>query len=524
MLTTNLTVHAMAALWLLTLCVPLARGIAIKTEAQSAGRAAANAEGRARTVSAQALQYFHALNASSSKKPVLVPPGDVRMAEVSRPAADRPSLLGMDANQALRSGGEFQPSEEFQAQAEAEQGEGAALPWGIGTPRTGDNWVVGEWSAMHMLDVPKWVEYSLETGDNIQTFSNAWQDVKLITQVLENVTNGFYLDTHGGDGETNSYTLLLELSGWRGLIIEPQIYKFATLWGKMRKAWLFLGCLSPTANSTKIGFDTDGVIDMLSGHQIHAHPLSTFMEEMGGRKTIDFWALHNGNYEADVLAEALGNSGKNIEVGVMLIRYDGRNTGRGDQPYAQPRSKEATEALLFEVFYNNSFNYIGGLDAYWINMIEPRFHYHDHVWVNPAYFERRGLTVPTSIKSAPPPPLTYPRPDHLHNGMIPWTGSGSNLHPTQKYGTPTDKKAGPIPYGYGTPGTPYGPGESLGGGGGGRWDPSWNWDAGYSYDQEVSKMAAYIAKAKEDAAATESVAKAHRVAVTRLSSVESHPR
>merc|ERR1719277_1873605 len=116
MLTTNLTVHAMAALWLLTLCVPLARGIAIKTEGQSAGLAAANNEGRSRTLSAQALQYFHALNASSSRRPVPVPPGDVRMAEVSRPAAG-PSLLGVDASQALESGGEFQPSAEFQAQA-----------------------------------------------------------------------------------------------------------------------------------------------------------------------------------------------------------------------------------------------------------------------------------------------------------------------------------------------------------------------------------------------------------------------
>ena len=57
-------------------------------------------------------------------------------------------------------------------------------------------------------------------------------------------------------------------------------------------------------------------------------------------------------------------------------------------------------------------------------------------------------------------------------------------------------------------------------GGGGTWDPRWNWDAGYTYDQEVSKVMAYMAKAKLDAAATESVAKANRVPVTRLPSVE----
>ncbi|CAK0818789.1 unnamed protein product [Prorocentrum cordatum] len=547
--TTHTTVHAMAVLWLLTLCAPLARGIAVKTEARSAGRVAASAEGRSRTLSAQALQYFHALNASSSKRPVLVPPGDVRRAEVSRPAAGRPSLLGVDASQGLRSGGEFQPSAEFQAQAEAGQGQGAELPWGVGTPRGGDNWVVHEYSAMHMLDVPHWVEYSLETGDNIQTFSNAWQDVKLITQVLENVTNGFYLDTHGGDGETHSYTLLLEITGWRGLILEPQIYEFATLWGKMRKAWLFLGCLSPTGNATKLGFDTDGVLDMLSGHQIHAYNLPTFLEEMGGRKTIDFWAVHNGHYEAEVLNETFFGSGKNLEFGVVLVRFDGRRAGRGSQWFAQHRSKDETEELIFEIMHNASFNYIGGLDAYWINYVEPRFHYNDHVWVNPAYFERRGIPVPTWCKSAPPPALQYPRQGHLDvpglDKLEKWTGSGSSPGP-HVYGQPTDMKAGGIPHGYGSPGIPYGPSSrnpfgidhqeyddpsymSLGSsnpskpgpqGGGGTWDPRWNWDAGYTYAQETDKVVAYIAKAKADAAFTEEPAKAHRVQYSRLLSVE----
>merc|ERR1719188_1285093 len=370
------------------------------------------------------MDFFRSLENASSTRPVLMPPGDVRRAlQESRHAAhraSRASMVAVTSGEGVTGSGEFQPSEEFQRAGESQgQGESVELPWGVGTPRTGDNWPVHQWSSMHMLDVPHWVEYSLESGDNIQTFSNAWQDVKLITQVFENVTNGFFLDTHGGDGETHSYTLLLELTGWRGLILEPQIYEFTTLWGKMRKAWLFLGCLSPTSNATKIGFDTEGVIDMMSGHQIHAYSLPTFMEELGGRKTIDFWALHNGHYEAEVLNETFFYSGKNIEFGVVLVRFDGRNTGRGFQPYALPRSKDATEEIIFEIMHNASFNYIGGLDAYWINYIEPRFHYMDHVWVNPAYFERRGLPVPTWCKSAPPPKLEYPRQGHLNAPGLP---------------------------------------------------------------------------------------------------------
>jgi len=513
---------------LLTVCAPLAQGISFNSEAWGTGRKTDQkdgsiADGRSSTLSPEAWDFFRHLENASSKRPVLMPPGDVRkkLQESKRGARSAKGLSFVDAFDG--GAGEFQPSEEFQRNGE---GEGAELPWGVGTPRTGDSWVVDEYSALHMLDVPHWVEYSLETGDNVQTFCNAWQDVKLISQVLENVTNGFYLDTHGGDGETNSYTLLLELAGWRGLIIEPQVYEFATLWSKMRKAWLFLGCISPTGNATKIGFDTEGVVDMESGHMIHAYSIKTFMEEMGGRKTIDFWAVHNGHYEAEVLNETLFGTGKNFEFGVVLVRFDGRRTGRGYQPWAVHRSKDATEELIFEIMHNASFNYVGGLDAYWVNYVEPRFHYMDHVWVNPAYFERRGLPIPAWCKSAPPPKLEYPRQGHLDvpglDSLQKWTGSGfvpTPQHPNQVYGAATNKKADDIPFHYGNPGTPYGTGTWFGGGGGGTWDPRWDWDAGYTYNEEVNKMMTYMAKSKQDAAATESVAKANRVDVTRLSSV-----
>jgi len=102
--------------------------------------------------------------------------------------------------------------------------------------------------------------------------------------------------------------------------------------------------------------------------------------------------------------------------------------------------------------------------------------------------------------------------------------------------------AGAIPHGYGSPGIPYGPSSRnplgidhqlyddpaymseetrfLGPqGGGGTWDPRWNWDAGYSFEEETNKVMAYIAKAKADAAFTEEPAKAHRVQYNRLLSV-----
>jgi hypothetical protein len=469
-------------LWLLTLCAPIAEGIALTSQhdlqpqflggndlqpeitgasdlqPQVLGRSAL----RSKILSGSALQYFLELANASSSKPVLVPPHH--------------SLLSLDSGQETHVINDFQPSADFtrageenmRASEEEEeesvqkqkQGHGAELPWGIGSPRWGDNMPVHQYSAVPILDVPKDVEYSLEAGGNMQSFSSARQDVKIITQVLENVTNGFYLDSNGGDGEASSNTLLLELTGWRGLILEPMIYDFANLWGKMRKAWLFLGTMSPHENGTKIGFDSDGMIDMLSGHQIHAYSLSTFLEEMGGRVSVDFWDLHCGGYEAEVLNETLLHSGTGIEIGVVLVSLTGRGAGRGSQSYVQPRSQEDTTNIIFEIFGNASFQYIGGMDAVWLdgssNRRTPTYEYRQGVWVNPVYFQSRDIPVPSSVKAAPPPRLEHPVADQ-------------------------------------------------------NWRASNTWDEGFTLDQEIDIMRAYILKSKQQAAPMEQTAQAHRV-------------
>ncbi|CAK0856115.1 unnamed protein product [Prorocentrum cordatum] len=460
----------MSVALLLILSAPLAHAVGLSVRSETDRSVAARARVEALAASAEAMQYFRRLESASARRPVLVPPGDVRRAEVSRPSGERrSSLLGLDASRAHRVTAEFQPSAEFQAEGGTDasgrqsQGysQGSELPWGVGSPRAGDSLPVAHYSAMPFIDFPKEIEYSLETGDNVQSFSSASQDIKLITQVLENITNGFYLDSNGADGEKNSNTLLLELTGWRGLILEPRVYEFVNLWGKFRKAWLFLGAMSPNENATKIGFAQDGTIDMLSGHKIHAYALPRFMEEMGGRRSIDFWSLSTGGYEAEVLNETLLHSGKNIEIGVILVKFDGRRTGRGDQSFVQARSKDDTEELVFEILHNASFQYIGGLDAYWINHVEPRFHYKDAVFVNPSYFQARGIPTPQSVKAAPPPPLGHPLNDQD------WPGFST-------------------------------------------------WDSGYSADEEVERIVAYMEKAKRDATASEPAPKAHRVEVTRL--------
>jgi hypothetical protein len=449
----------MAALWLLTLGAPLAQGLGLgadlKPEAmmrygpQTASVGSGDAAHKTRTMSARAMRYFSGIENASSKRPLL--------------------LMTLESSEVVSIGGDsgrgnFMPSEEFESAGRQKQGQGAALPWGIGSPQAGQNLPVFQYSGMPTLDFPKAaIEYSLEAGGNFQSFSSARQDVKLITQVLENVTNGFFLDTNGGDGERPSNTLLLELTGWHGLITQPMIYTYADLWGKMRKAWIFLGCMSPHENATKIGFDWYGNIDENSGHRIHAYPINSFLAEMGGRTTVDFWNLNTGHYEAEVLNETLLYSGNNIEFGVVLVSFDGRTAGLGDSAWVQARSKSDTEELIFDIFANASFTYIGGLDAYWTDDVVPRYEYRDHVFVNPAYFTARSLPTPGSstsrgaLKAAPPARMAV---------------------------------------------------QSSGNG----WQAFWDtWDSGLTYDQEVDVVVDYISRSKVAAAATEQVPKAHRV-------------
>lgn len=411
---------------------------------------------------------------SSPDRPVLVPPADMRGDIPNRaPTRSLASFIekaahGLQPAQGLapglqpglapdyRAAGYFQPSDEFQERAAAAVESAHELPYEVGSPRNGHNPVVFESSSVPAIDVPKWVEYSLEVGDTLSSFSSAKQDIKLLTQVLSNITNGFYLDSNALDGEMNSNTLLLELLGWRGLCIEPRTYFYVTLWAKFRKAWLFLGALSPHENHTKVGYDDNGDVDMLSGHQVHAHPVKSFLSEMGGRKTIDFWSLRSGGYEAEILNETLLHSGSSIEFGVILVNYDGRRASRGWERWAEHRSKDETERIMFEILHNASFKYIGGLDAYWINTVEPKFGFRDAVFVNPSYFISRNIPLPNSVKGPPPPKLPSFSPE--------WPWSGNNT-----------------------------------------------WDSGFTHDEEVDKVVEYVQASRQDAAYVEPVPKANRI-------------
>jgi len=437
---------------LLALSAPWAQGVGLKLELKpefkpelrpelQPERGGGDAVHKTQTMTEQALRFFRSIENASSE-------------------ASRPLLLISQSNEVVASRGDFMPSEEFLSSGQEqkqEQGQGHRLPWGVSNIGN-SNFAVHQGGGDPFLAFsPAGLEYSLEAGGNMQTFNNR-QDIKIICQVLFNVTNGYYIDSNGGDGEFGSNTLLLELlGGWRGLIVEPNIYTYASLWTKMRKAWLFLGCISPHENATKIGWGKDENIDENSGHQIHAYTAQTFLQEMGGLRTVDFWNVHTGNYEAEVLNETLLYSGSSIEFGVVLVTFDGRTTGLGDSPWVQSRSKADTETLIFEIFAAAGFTFIGNMDPVLLDdLATPSYEFNSRVFVNPAYFTARNLYVPTSVRS-PPPPQT----SNLQTGAV--------------------------------------------------WQSFWDtWDEGMTHDQEVDCAIDYRTRSRAATASTEAVPYAHR--------------
>ncbi|CAK0845748.1 unnamed protein product [Prorocentrum cordatum] len=408
--------------------------------------------------------------ASAASSLAGVPLGGILDASACRGAAhlDQVSLVQASASAkrmsrtAVRGG--FGPSREFQgaalledAEQEAQGGHKQKLPDGVASPpQAGWNPSMVEYGNWPLLDVPKDGEYSLDHGDTIRSYSWARQDVKILTQLFLNITNGFYIESHAGEGEHGSNSLLFELVGWRGLLMEPRVMTYMALWAKFRKAWLFMGGVSWTTTQMEAGFDVNGLIDMANGHRVPVHPLPSFLHEMGNRKTVDFWALNNGGYEPEVLNTTL-NSGYGIEIGVVCATIHDHLDGKGNESW-EMRTRAATEQLLFEIMQNASFQYVGGLNPTWVNTIAQRWEYQDAVFVNPSYFVTRGLPVPSGIKSAPPPPLTQEQ-DQL------------SLVEAEHVA----------------------------------------WDEGHTHEEESALIGDYIRRSKQDAASDETVPKAHRV-------------
>lgn len=220
------------------------------------------------------------------------------------------------------------------------------------------------------------------------TYSQYKQDL-ILTPIIERIGHGFFVESGAKDGESSSNTLLYELNhGWTGLLIEPDPKAFAVLKGKRRHAYSYNGALSPHGRQETLRYHADAVSKTGSEHgkghidgymseggsadigmlNVKAQPLHVLMAAVN-RTTVDFWSLDVEGCEADVLRST---DFSKVEVGVLLIEMN---------------KDDANTAGIHEVMRREGFEDIGQT----FGPVKAL----DHIFVNPKYFRKRNMKVPT---------------------------------------------------------------------------------------------------------------------------------
>lgn len=217
------------------------------------------------------------------------------------------------------------------------------------------------------------------------SYSQFGQDLTL-WPILKNIRDGFYVESGAGNGEINSNSLFYELHGWSGLLVEPDPLNAAAIRSLSRNAYFFHGCLSPSGRTEEalmqksfnweVGslyrYSFRDTFKKVNTYSVVAISINSLMTAIG-RHTIDFWSLDIEGSEGAVLETT---DFARLEIGVLLIEMDKatENNNRVNQVMAQ-----------------NGFNRIGFT---WDSYNKQRL---DGVFVNPRYFEARGVQVPTHI-------------------------------------------------------------------------------------------------------------------------------
>lgn len=242
--------------------------------------------------------------------------------------------------------------------------------------------VEGEVNARLIRKFSRDEPYNLSWGVK-GSYSQDHQDERL-WPILSAIKGGFFVESGAFDGESMSNTLAYEQRlNWTGLLVEPFPQSFELLRGKHRKAYLFNGALSASNSIEHMQFQSKdaqcgtacaGFQDFAEeryktapGRQfpVLAVPLEDLLRRIG-RNTVDFWSLDIEGAEAAVLH---GTDLSKFEVGVLLIEM---NKG------------EKNNAGVEEVMQKFGFKKVGTTNL-------------DGIYVNPSYFEKRSLPVPSAI-------------------------------------------------------------------------------------------------------------------------------
>lgn len=231
------------------------------------------------------------------------------------------------------------------------------------------------------LQTPSTEPYNLAAGTNAATYSQ-WKQDTILLPILSQLGNGFFVESGAFDGEKDSNTLYYELKlGWRGLLVEPNPKSFSKLLGKHRRAYAYRGCLSPSDHAETLQFlsDADGRTSMIDDdgkYSVEAQPLHTLLMQIG-QSEVDFWSLDIEGSESSVLQNT---DFSKVEVGVLLIEMN----------KSEKNNREIREVMKKEGFQNIGHSIYPEGDGIL-----------DQIFVNPKYFQKRGLLLPSSESLAP---------------------------------------------------------------------------------------------------------------------------
>lgn len=93
-----------------------------------------------------------------------------------------------------------------------------------------------------LLEPPSSSSYNLANPNDKEPSRGQSQFVR---KILNNMTNGFFIECGALDGETRSNTLYMERHlGWTGLLVEASPSNYEKMKKKNRKAWMSNTCLS----------------------------------------------------------------------------------------------------------------------------------------------------------------------------------------------------------------------------------------------------------------------------------------
>jgi len=198
----------------------------------------------------------------------------------------------------------------------------------------------------------------------------------------------FFVESGARNGEDDSNTLFLERAhGWNGLLIEPSNVEYPRLVEKNRKCYSWQGCLSPTGRSEDVQFldEGNGRSKVGKGEEtmtVQAESLLSLLQGINKDSnvhTVDFWSLDIEGSEPPVLETTDFQA---IEFGVLMIEMN--------------KSEESNKRIR-KVMQENNFREIGG------TRYDVPGGILDFVFVNPAYFEARGISIPERVEKLTPP-------------------------------------------------------------------------------------------------------------------------